>query len=61
MKRKHLQLVFQITTNPIIHNRAMPVFVDVEIGTYNINPQYLENAIGPKTKVIFVAHTLGNP
>jgi CDP-6-deoxy-D-xylo-4-hexulose-3-dehydrase len=35
--------------------------VDVELGTYNINPEELKKAIGPKTRAIFLAHTLGNP
>jgi CDP-6-deoxy-D-xylo-4-hexulose-3-dehydrase len=52
---------FPTTLNPIIQNRLLPVFVDIELGTYNIDPQALARAIGPKTKAIFVAHTLGNP
>ncbi len=39
----------------------VPVFVDVAIGTYNVDVAELEKAIGPKTKAIFLAHTLGNP
>jgi CDP-4-dehydro-6-deoxyglucose reductase, E1 len=52
---------FPTTLNPIIQNGMVPVFVDVEIGTYNIDPEALKKAIGPKTRAIFLAHTLGNP
>jgi CDP-6-deoxy-D-xylo-4-hexulose-3-dehydrase len=52
---------FPTTLNPIIQNGMVPVFVDVEVGTYNINPEELKKAIGPKTRAIFLAHTLGNP
>ena len=53
---------FPTTVNPIIQYGMVPVFVDVELGTYNINPDELKKAIGPKTKAIFfLAHTLGNP
>lgn len=52
---------FPTTLNPIIQHGMIPVFVDIEIGTYNINIKQLEKAIGPKTKAIFLAHTLGNP
>jgi CDP-4-dehydro-6-deoxyglucose reductase, E1 len=52
---------FPTTVNPIIQNGMIPVFVDVDIGTYNIDPEGLRQAIGPKTKAIFLAHTLGNP
>jgi CDP-4-dehydro-6-deoxyglucose reductase, E1 len=52
---------FPTTLNPIIQNRMIPVFVDIELGTYNVDPKALEGAIGPKTKAIFLAHTLGNP
>jgi len=52
---------FPTTVNPIIQNGMIPVFVDVDIGTYNIDVVDLERAIGPKTKAIFIAHTLGNP
>lgn len=52
---------FPTTLNPIIQNGMVPVFVDVDIGTYNVNPYRLRNAIGPKTRAIFLAHTLGNP
>ena len=52
---------FPTTVNPIIQNGLVPVFVDVEIGTYNINIDHLKRALSPKTKAIFLAHTLGNP
>lgn len=52
---------FPTTLNPIIQNNLKPVFVDVKLGTYNINPDLIEKAISKKTKAIFVAHTLGNP
>lgn len=51
---------FPTTINPIIQNGAIPVFVDCEIGTYNVDAQKIEEAITPKTKAIFLAHTLGN-
>jgi CDP-4-dehydro-6-deoxyglucose reductase, E1 len=52
---------FPTTVAPIIQNGLIPVFLDVEIGTYNFQPEALENAISEKTSVIFMAHTLGNP
>ncbi len=52
---------FPTTLNPIIQNNLVPVFVDVELGTYNIQADKIEEAIGKKTKAIFTAHTLGNP
>lgn len=52
---------FPTTLNPIIQNNLIPVFVDVELGTYNIKTDELEKAISKKTKAIFIAHTLGNP
>lgn len=52
---------FPTTVNPILQFGAVPVFVDVELGTYNIDVSKLEAAIGPKTKAIMLAHTLGNP
>ncbi len=52
---------FPTTVNPIIQNRLVPVFLDVELGTYNVDVSYLEDAIGPKTRAIMMAHTLGNP
>ena len=52
---------FPTTVNPIIQNGMIPVFVDIEVGTYNIRPENVKAAIGPKTRAIFLAHTLGNP
>jgi len=52
---------FPTTVNPIIQNGLVPVFVDVELGTYDANIDQIEAAIGPRTKAIFMAHTLGNP
>jgi len=54
-------VTFPTTLTPILQNGFVPVFIDCDIGTYNIMPQYLEEAIGPKTKAIFIPHTLGNP
>ena len=52
---------FPTTVNPIIQFGAVPVFVDVEMETHNINADLIESAITPKTKAIMLAHTLGNP
>jgi CDP-6-deoxy-D-xylo-4-hexulose-3-dehydrase len=52
---------FPTTVNPIIQFGAVPVFVDVKLGTYNVDASKVEQAIGPKTKAIMLAHTLGNP
>ncbi|HQP92117.1 MAG TPA: lipopolysaccharide biosynthesis protein RfbH [Candidatus Omnitrophota bacterium] len=52
---------FPTTLNPILQNNLVPVFIDVELGTCNINADLIEKAISKKTKAIFVAHTLGNP
>lgn len=54
-------VTFPTTLAPIIQNRLIPVFVDCEVGTYNINPALIEEAIGPRTRAIFVPHTVGNP
>jgi len=54
-------VTFPTTLTPIVQNQLVPVFVDCEIGTYNINPELIEAAIGPRTRGIFVPHTLGNP
>ncbi|MDD7578351.1 MAG: lipopolysaccharide biosynthesis protein RfbH [Elusimicrobia bacterium] len=51
---------FPTTVNPIIQQGLVPVFVDCEIGTYNINAAKIEKALSPKTKAVFIAHTLGN-
>ena len=52
---------FPTTINPIFQNGLIPVFVDVEIGSYNISAEKIEEAISKKTKAIFIAHTLGYP
>jgi CDP-4-dehydro-6-deoxyglucose reductase, E1 len=52
---------FPTTLNPIIQNGMIPVFVDIDVGTYNVNADKLRQAIGPRTRAIFLAHTLGNP
>ncbi len=52
---------FPTTINPIIQNGCVPVFLDVDLKTLNINASNLERAITKKTKAIFLAHTLGNP
>lgn len=52
---------FPTTVNPIIQNGLVPVFVDVELGTYNARTTALEGALSDSTKAIFLAHTLGNP
>jgi len=52
---------FPTTVNPIIQFGAVPVFVDVDINTHNVNAELIEDAITPKTKAIMLAHALGNP
>jgi len=52
---------FPATVTPIIQYGLIPVFVDVEIPTYNIDIEMMRKAITPKTRCIFIAHTLGNP
>jgi CDP-6-deoxy-D-xylo-4-hexulose-3-dehydrase len=52
---------FPTTVNPIIQNNLVPVFVDVQIPTYNVDVNYLEAALSPRTRAIMIAHTLGNP
>ncbi len=52
---------FPTTVNPIIQNNLVPIFFDVELGTYNIKTKDLESAISNKTRAIMIAHTLGNP
>lgn len=51
---------FPTTVNPTIQNGLIPVFVDVDIPTYQIKPEMIEAAVSEKTKAIMVAHTLGN-
>ena len=52
---------FPTTVNPILQNQLVPVFVDVQVPTYNLDPERLEAAVGPRTRAIMAAHTLGNP
>lgn len=52
---------FPTTVNPIVQNGMVPVFVDIELGTYNTTPGRIAAAIGPRTRAIMVAHALGNP
>ena len=52
---------FPTTVNPIVQNGLVPVFVDVDIPTYNIRPEMIERAVSERTGAIMVAHTLGNP
>ena len=52
---------FPTTVAPMIQYGAVPVFVDVTIPQYNIDPLKLEEAVSPKTKAVMLAHTLGNP
>jgi CDP-6-deoxy-D-xylo-4-hexulose-3-dehydrase len=52
---------FPTTVNPLIQFGCVPVFIDVDIPTYNIKAELIEQAVTPKTKAIMMAHTLGNP
>ena len=52
---------FPTTVNPIIQNNLVPIFIDIDLGTYNIQTDNIEEAITEKTKAIFIPHTLGNP
>jgi CDP-6-deoxy-D-xylo-4-hexulose-3-dehydrase len=52
---------FPTTVNPILQNGLVPVFVDVELGTYDADVDRLREAVGPRTRAIMMAHTLGNP
>ena len=52
---------FPTTVNPIVQFGAVPVFVDVDIATHNIDASLIEAAISPKTRAIMLAHSLGNP
>jgi len=52
---------FPTTVNPIVQFGAVPVFVDVDLATHNVDADLIEAAITPKTKAIMLAHTLGNP
>jgi CDP-6-deoxy-D-xylo-4-hexulose-3-dehydrase len=52
---------FPTTVNPIYQNGLVPVFVDVDPKTYNVDPALLADAVGPRTRAVALAHTLGNP
>jgi CDP-6-deoxy-D-xylo-4-hexulose-3-dehydrase len=52
---------FPTTVNPIVQNGLVPVFIDVELGTYNTTADRVAQAIGPKTRAVMIAHALGNP
>jgi CDP-6-deoxy-D-xylo-4-hexulose-3-dehydrase len=52
---------FPTTVNPLVQNGLVPVFVDVQLPTYNIDPAQLEAAISHRTRAVVIAHTLGNP
>lgn len=52
---------FPTTLNPILQNGLKPVFVDIKLGTYNIQANMIENSLSKRTKAIFIPHTLGNP
>lgn len=52
---------FPTTVNPVLQNGLVPVFLDVELATYNIDVTRLEEALSPRTRAIMVAHALGNP
>ncbi len=52
---------FPTTFNPIVQNNLVPVLLDVELETLNLDVRHLEAAVGPRTRAIILAHTLGNP
>lgn len=52
---------FPTTVNPILQNGLVPVYVDITLPEYNIDPSLLEGALSERTRAVFVAHTLGNP
>lgn len=54
-------VTFPTTLAPLVQHGLVPVFVDVELGTYNIDPELIERAISPLTRALMVPHTLGNP
>ncbi len=52
---------FPTTVNPLLQHGLVPVFLDVELGTYDVDVEQLEAAVGPRTRAVVMAHTLGNP
>lgn len=52
---------FPTTVNPILQNRLVPVFLDVDVPTYNVDASQLERALSDRTRAVMLAHTLGNP
>ncbi len=52
---------FPTTVNPIFQNGLVPVFVDVDVPTYNVDVTQLDAALSPRTRAVMIAHTLGNP
>jgi len=52
---------FPTTVAPIVQNGCIPVFVDVDLETFNVNASRLEDAVSDKTRAVMIAHTLGNP
>ena len=52
---------FPTTVNPILQNGLVPVFIDVDLGTYDVDVTQLEKARSPRTRAVMLAHTLGNP
>jgi CDP-6-deoxy-D-xylo-4-hexulose-3-dehydrase len=54
-------VTFPTTVAPLVHGGLIPVFVDCEVDTYNIDPARIEAALSPKTRAIVIPHTLGNP
>lgn len=52
---------FPTTVNPYIQHGVVPVFLDIDVGTYNVDVTHLEDALSPKTRAVMLAHTLGNP
>jgi CDP-6-deoxy-D-xylo-4-hexulose-3-dehydrase len=54
-------VTFPTTLAPIVQCGLVPVFVDCELGTYNVDPALLEGAISPRTRAMMIPHTLGNP
>ena len=54
-------VTFPTTLAPLVHGGIVPVFVDCEVETCNIDPSLIEDAISPKTRAVMIPHTLGNP